>query len=131
MGACTHTAATQDSSLWPYSSPWAYSFTHRSGTLPYGAVYESYCSPYSGRVLPATLPCGARTFLCMRPATEVEVEPARSGCLVSFALDSTARTRNGSLAAGRRVVAVRAEPVNSVVSTAHFGVTARGLQYRL
>jgi hypothetical protein len=45
--------------------------------------------PYSGRVLPATVPCGARTFLHARLTVH-------SGCLASFARHFTARNGNTS-----------------------------------
>ena len=54
---------------------------------------------YSGRVLPATLPCGARTFLYtrLRRKTTRRFVPARSGCLASFAFYFTVQTANRSL----------------------------------
>ena len=75
----------QDSSLWPYSSPSArgspafgrvrYRTLLKCETLtPCGVKVRA---PYSGRELPATVPCGARTFL-------YEGMP-HSGCLASFA----------------------------------------------
>src|SRR5690348_11901351 len=58
------------------------------------AAERSYGSsdrePSSRRVLPATLPCGARTSLCSTGSGGC------SGCLASFAVHSTARRVDGS-----------------------------------